>query len=129
MPHAPDDVGVTVAVEVMAEDPDARGAELELRMEHPVGRPLGRLLVPPQRCDQVEATVPVDVAVADAMAGPLRREPAGRPGDRRRAGGEFVEEDLPADVGNQHRRLIAVEIDQVRRLHRAGGVDRVFGPG
>ena len=128
MPHPPHDVGVAVAIEVVAEDPDARGAELEVRMECPSGRPLGRLLVPSHRRDQIEAVVAVDVAVADAMARPFGSERACRPLDLRRSGDELVEEDLSANVGDQNRRLIAVEIDQIRCLHRARGIDRVFGP-
>ena len=66
--------------------------------------------------------------MADAMARPFGSERACRPLDLRRSGDEFVEEDLPTNVGDQNRRLIAVEIDQIRCLHRARGIDRVFGP-
>jgi hypothetical protein len=69
----------------VAEDPDARGAELKLRVEYPCACPIDWLLVPSHWSDQVEAAVPVHVAMADAMARPLGGQPSRRPFDRRRS--------------------------------------------
>ena len=54
----------------MADDLDAGGSELKLRMEYPFARSLGRLFVPARRSDQIDSSIAIDIAMADPMADP-----------------------------------------------------------
>ena len=62
------------------------------------------------------------------MAGALGAERSLGPCHGRGSRRQFIEDNLVAHVRDEDGRLVAIEIEEIARLHGAGQVDRVFRP-
>ena len=112
MPHTPNNVGVTVAVEVAADDQDASRAEIEFAVQRPCVGMIRRLLVPPGTCDDVGSAIHVDVANTDPV--PASRVPQIMlfPFDLRALRDKFVPSHGTTDVWQQVNLPITIDVNQ-----------------
>ena len=70
MSHAPDEISITVFVHIKHQDGDAGGAQVEIAVPGP--GPGSALLQPSLGCDNIAASVAVDIAGANTMSLALR---------------------------------------------------------